>query len=148
AVREVLMTRYWSLWSWKQAYFLTGANQVMVFTPNYVYVLAVLLFVWLLLWLRLVKERGVTQLLTGLPFQLLLLNAAAVALLPFQINFPGYGLPFSFIIERLSLGAALTLCAMLATLPMKPPEKVTLVLLTVAFFTMVFVDTWKFNRSE
>jgi len=148
AVRLILMTRYWSLWSWKQVYFLTGANQVMVFGASYVFVFSALLFVWLMLWRRLVKERGVTELLTGLPFQLWLLNATAVSLLPNQIDFPGYGLPFSFIIERLSLGAAITLCAMLAALPSKPQEKVALLLITVSFFTLVFVDTSQVNHLE
>ena len=147
-VRQILMSHFWCSWSWKQVYFITGANQVVVFGPNYAVVLAFLLFVWLMTFRRLVKDRGVTQLLTSLPFQVWVLNAAAVWLLPNQIYLPNYGLPLSYVIDRLSLGAGIMACTLLAALPSKPHERMALVLVTAGFFCLVFVDSWKLNRLE
>lgn len=147
-IRQVLMGRFVCSWSWSQAYFATGANQVLVFGPDYAFILAGVLFVWLVLLRRLIKERGLMQVVTGIPFQLWLLSAAAVFLLPNRIDFPGYGLPFSYVIDRLSLGAGIMLCAVLGFLPSKPHEKTALLLVTVAFFGLIFLDTWTLNRLE
>ncbi|MBZ5574672.1 MAG: hypothetical protein LAO09_22680 [Acidobacteriia bacterium] len=148
AIRQILMGHFWCSWSWTQAFFITGANQVVVFGPNYAVVLAFLLFVWLMIFRRLVKERGVMQLLTSLPFQLWVLNAAAVSLLPNRIYFPSYALPLSYVIDRFSLGAGVMACIMLAAMPSKPYEKFVLVLVAAAFFSLLFVDTRELNRLE
>jgi len=148
ATRYILTSRYACTWSWKQVYFLAGASQVLIFGTKYLYIFAGLLFTWLVLFRKLVKTCGWTGLVLTIPFQLWLLNAAGVLLIPNTVNFPNYGLPFSYVIDRLSLSAGIITCAVLGAVPMRMHEKIALAALTVAFFGILFMDTQKLNRLE
>lgn len=137
---------YTCLWSSSQLYWITGANEVMVFGSAYALVMAPLLIVWLWRVRRLIKQRN--GLTAALPIQLWLLNALAVCLIPNNIAFPQYASPLGMVTQRLSLGAAIMLCAALAALPASTTERLGLVLIATVFFAMIFADTWKLNHIE
>lgn len=148
ATRYTLTSHYQYTWSWTQVYLVTGASQTLIFGERYLYIFAGLLFVWLVLLRKRVKTCGWTRLLLTIPFQLWLLNAAAVLLIPNTVNFPNYGLPFSFVIDRLSLAAGIMICAVVGAVPMRMHEKIALAALAAVYFGFLFMDTRELNRLE
>ena len=148
STRYILVHRYKHAWSWEQIYFATGANQIDVFGTKYLLPYACLLFIWLLLFRRLVKTEGMAAIFTAIPAQLWLLNAAAILLLPDVVMFPQFALPFGFIVQRLSLGAAVMLCAVLVSAPSGKFEKIALVSVAILFFSFLYSDHRELNRME
>jgi hypothetical protein len=146
--RYILTHRYVSVWSLNQATLITGANQIALFGMKYVPAFAALLTVWLLLLRKLVKDMGSAHLTLTIPFQLWLLNAAAVLLMPDRVMFPQFGHPFGFIAERLSLAAGLSMCALLAAAPTTRLTRVALVVVAVLFFGLLYTDERKLNQME
>jgi hypothetical protein len=148
ATHYLLTHRYQCRWSWKQVVFITGANQVVVYGTKYVFILAGLLFIWLVLLRKRVKVCGLTELILSIPGQLWLLNAAGVLLIPSAVNFPNYGLPFTYISDRLSLALALMACAVLGSMTLKAHETIALVAVALVFFFFLYTDTRELNRLE
>jgi hypothetical protein len=148
AIREILMKLFAGFWSWKQIYFVTGINQPVFFNPAYTPIFGLFLLAGLISLRTFVKQHGMTGATKSIPLQLFMLNAAAVFVLPSVIEFPRYAIPFSYITDRLSLTAGVMACAFLALAPVKRGQKLLLVLAGVAFFCLVFMDTWKLNRVE
>jgi hypothetical protein len=148
ATRYILTSRYPYRWSWNQAFLISGANQVLIFGGKYVCVFAGLLFVWMVMFRRLIKTSGWAETAVTIPFQLWLLNAAAVLLLPNAVDFPNYGLSFGYVADRLSLAAGIMSCAVVGAAPIKLHEKIALAALAVMFFAFLFVDTQELNRVE
>ena len=148
ASRYIFTHRYTNSWSLDQATFITGANQIALFGLKYVLPMAGLLLVWAALLHRLIKTQGLAQLLSTIPFQLWLLSAASVILIPDRILFPQFAQPFGYIAERLSLGAGLMLCAVLAAAPMPRLARVALVSVTLLFFGFLYADDLELNHLE
>ena len=90
----------------------TGLDQVWVFDSKYFIVLVAMLIAWGLLFLGLIHASGTRQVVGGIPFQLCILGAAAVAILPGTVLIPGLYHALGFIAERMSLGVAIFVCAM------------------------------------
>jgi hypothetical protein len=148
AVRYILVHRYSYIWSINQATFITGANQIALFGLKYVPLFAGLLLIWAALLHSLIKPTGMTHFIETVPFQLWLLNAAAVFLISDRILLPQFGRPFGFIAERLSLAAAVMICAVLAAAPATRFIRIALVSVAVLFFTLLYTDQRKLNRME
>jgi hypothetical protein len=146
--RYILTHRYPYSWSLEQVSFISGANQTMLFGLKYVPVFAGLLLMWLILLRSLVKDVGLAHLISTLAFQLWLLNAAAVLLIPGRVLFPQFGLPFGFIAERLSLSAGLMMCAVVASARTTPPVRVALVSLALLFFGLLYTDDRELNQLD
>ncbi|MGA8617869.1 MAG: hypothetical protein WB660_05035 [Candidatus Sulfotelmatobacter sp.] len=147
-VRYVLIYRYAYSWSPRQVFFVTGANQLELFGLKYIAPFAGLLFLWLILLRKLIKRVGLLDLMLAIPFQLWILNAAAVLLIPERILFPQFGLPFGFVTDRLSLATAMMMCAVLAAAPITRFEKLVLAAVAVLFFGLVYADNRELNRLE
>jgi len=148
ATNYILTRRYQCRWSWRQVFFITGANQVVIYGAKYAFILAGLLFVCFVLLRKRVKERGLAELILSVPGQLWLLNGAGVLLIPSAVNFPNYGLPFTYITDRVCLAVALMGCAVLGSVPLRTYEKIALTAMAVAFFSFLFIDTRELNRLE
>jgi len=148
AARFVLMAIYPCTWTSKQVYFITGANQVLVYGPKYILIFCGWLLTWVMLLRNLMREQGVMPVLSSLPFQLWLLNAVGTWLMPNSVTFPHYALPFTYVIDRTSFAAAIMACAVLAAAPMKLPERTALIAITVAFFCFLYRDTRELNQIE
>jgi hypothetical protein len=141
--RYILVHRYTHDWSPEQAFSVTGANQLVLFGLKYIMPFMGLLLLWLTWLAKLAKRLGIANLLLTIPFQLWLLNATAVLLIPDRLIFP-----IGFITARLSLGAALMLCATLAAAPASNFERVALVAVTVMFFCLLYADDRALNHLE
>ena len=146
--RYVLTHRYLYSWSIDQVTFTTGANQIALFGLKYVPPFAGLLLIWAALLHRLIKRLGMAHLVSTVPFQLWLLNAAAVFLIPDRILFPQFGRPLGYIAQRLSLATALMMCAVLAAAPTTRLIRVALVSVAVLFFALLYTDHRDLNRME
>ncbi len=144
--RYILTHRYSYSWSLRQFFFTTGANQIELFGPKYMLPFASLLLILLLLLRRLFKQLGILHFVAAIPFQLWLLNAAAVFLIPDQMLFPQFGRPFGFITDRLSFGAALMMFALAAAAPASKFEKLAPAAVAVLFFGMLYADNHDLNQ--
>jgi len=101
-----------------------------------------------LLAIRLIKIHGWTKLPFTIPFQLWVLNAAAVLLIPNDVLFPAYAVAFGYVANRLSLPAGIMVCALLAQVPLRTYEKIAMVLIVAGFSAMLYADTRELNRWE
>jgi len=147
-VRSILTHRYAYSWSLDQVSFTTGANQIALFGFKYVPPFVGLLLIGAMLFHALIKRPGMAPLILTIPFQLWLLNAAAVLLMPDRLLFPQFGRPLGYIAQRLSLAAGLMLCAVLASAPTHKLAKVALVSVTVLFFGLLYTDQRELNSLE
>jgi hypothetical protein len=147
-LRFIVTHRYPYSWSLRQTLFITGANQIVLFGAKYILPFTGLLVVWLLLLRRLVKRMGVAHLFLTIPFQLWLLNAAAVLLIPDQVMLPQFARPFGFIANRLSFGAAVMMCAVLAGASSTRFEKIALASVAALFFGLLYADNRELNQLE
>jgi hypothetical protein len=135
-------------WSPVQITLATGLDQVWVFDTKYYVVLMGLLVVWALMFLGLVRLSGPRAVVGSIPFQLCTLSAAVVLILPDTVLIPGFLNALSFIAERMSLGVAICVCAMLGTVRPRLLERWALVVVSILFFCFVYVDERALNSFE
>lgn len=147
-VHFLLVTRYQCIWSLDQAWFVTGAKQLMLFDGLYEIPYWLFLGAWALLFWRRARECRWRNTPLDMGFQLWLLSAVAVLLIPAAIAFPAYSAPFNLVSFRLSLASGVMLAAFLADVHPKAHEKVILTLGALIFFGLVFRDGRKLNRME
>ncbi len=146
--RFILTHQYLCSWSPQQALFITGANQIVLFGAQYMLPFTCLLVVWLLLLRKLAKLQGMAHLISTVPFQLWLLSAAAVFLMPDQVMLPQFARPLGFIASRLSFGAAVMMCAVLAGGSTSRLEKIALASAAALFFALLCADDHELNQRE
>ena len=144
----LLVTRYQTLWSLDQAWYTTGAKQLILFGRAYEIPYWLFLAAWAMLFWRRVAACGWRDLPLDLRFQLWLLTAAAVAMIPADIAFTQFESPFDFVSLRLSLAAGVMLGAFLVDVQPKNYEKLVLSLSALIFYGLVFRDAGKLNRME
>jgi hypothetical protein len=147
-VRFILTHRYVYSWSFDQVTFTTGANQIALFGLKYMPPFAGLLLIWAALLHTLIKRLGMAHLLSTVPFQLWLLNAAAVVLIPDRVLFSQFSRPLGYIAERLSLTAGLMMCAVVAAAPTTRLLRVALASVAVLFFGLLYTDNRELNQLE
>ena len=117
-----------------------AADQVWTFGSKYYLVLAGLLALWSTLFLDLLHRRGIRDVVTGIPFQLCIMAAAAVFALPITTKIPGLHHALVFVGERMSLGVAVCVCALLGAAPPRKIERYGLVAVALAFFSLIYID--------
>jgi len=147
-LRQFLMSHFPTRWEPAQFVSMTGAYQISVFESKYHALEIVLLVIWLSLFLRLMKRKGAARVLFSIPFQLCVLVAAAVLLLPGAILPPGYNHALRYISERMSLIVAVTGCALLGQVSPGNREKSAIAVLMGLFFSFLYVDTRALNYVE
>jgi hypothetical protein len=135
-------------WSPAQLAMATGLDQIWVFDSKYYIVLMGLLIVWGLLFLGLIHGSGVRQVVAGIPFHLFLLSAAGVSILPGTVLIPGLYHALGFIAERMSLGVAIFVCALLGTVRPRMPVRWAQVALAIVFFGFLYSDERVLNGFE
>lgn len=144
AMRELLITR----WSPPHAALTAGVHEVWVFDGKYYVLLAGLLVVWSLLFLALVRCRGAREVVGGVPFQLCVVAAAVVMVLPESVLLPGIAQSLGYIAERMAMGVAVCVCAMLGAARPRVVERWALVAVAVVFFGFVYRDERALNAFE
>ncbi len=135
-------------WSLQQFSLTTGADQVWVFDAKYYFILAGLLLIWGSLFLELLRGRGRREVVSSIPFQLCVLSAAAVFILPTTVALPGFNQTLVFLGERMSLGVGICMCAMLGMAQARAAQRYGLLLLAAVFFVFLFRDERVLNGFQ
>ncbi len=135
-------------WSPGQIFASTGADQIWVFGTRYLFLAGLVLLLWALSFQRVLAARGLQRTILDVPFQLCILNAASVALIPSIIVLPASGQQESLLVERLSLGGAVLFCALAASAPMGKWLAAGMAGAAVIFFCFVYADESALNRVE
>ncbi len=135
-------------WSTVQVTLWTGLDQLWVFDTKYYLVLMGLLAIWGMLFLGLVRRSGPREVVGSVPFQLCVLSAAVVLILPDTVLIPGFLNALSYIAERMSLGVAVCVCAMLASVQPRTLERWALAAVALVFFGFIYVDERALNSFE
>jgi hypothetical protein len=135
-------------WSLSQIALTTGVDQMWIFDGKYYLVLAGLLLVWALLFLGLIRHSGARQVVASIPFHLCVIGAATVVILPGAVLLPGIAHVLGFIAERMSLGVAVCVCALLATVQPRVIERYALLVVAIVFFGFVYRDERALNAFE
>jgi hypothetical protein len=147
-VQVVVGRSTFSRWSLQQIKMSTGADQVWVFDGKYYLVLIGLLLLWGMLFLDLLKSSGPGRVVSSVPFQLCVISAAAVVILPTTILLPGFSHTLVFIAERMSLGVGICVCALLGTVNPRVVERYAMLLIAVVFFGFLYRDEKVLNSLE
>jgi hypothetical protein len=137
-----------SRWSASQITLTTGLDQVWVFDGKYYAVLIGLLIMWSLMFLNLIHLSDARRVVLSMPFQLCVISAAAVFILPTSILFPGYHHALAFIAERMSLGVGICFCALLAGARPRRFERGAMIAIAVIFFAFLYRDERALNSFE
>jgi hypothetical protein len=137
-----------SYWSAQQINMATGADQVWVFDGKYCVILVGLVILWGMLCLDLLKASGPRNVVSGIPFQCCAISAAAVSILPTTILLPGFQHSLVYIAERMSLGAGICVCALLAAARPRAFQRYALALVAVVFFGFLYRDEKILNVIE
>jgi hypothetical protein len=148
AARYILTHRYSYSWSPRQLFFISGADQLELFDWRYDLPFAGFLAIEWILLRSLIKRTGLADFVLGIPFQLWMLNAAAVLLLPDVVVLPAFARAFGNITDRLSFAAALMMCATVTAAPTNRLVRISLLCVTVLFFGLLYADNRELNRLE
>jgi len=147
-LRTFLLTHFATRWTAEQGISMTGADQLGVFESKYQPLVFGLLVIWFSLFVRLWRRKGPARLFFGIPFQLCVIVAAAVLLLPGAILLPGYDHPLRYVSERMSLIVAVSFCAFAGEITPGKREKAAIGVLMGLFFSFLYVDSRALNYVE
>jgi hypothetical protein len=142
------MSHFATRWEPGQFISMTGADQIWIFQSKYHPLEFMLLAIWFSLLRRLVKLNGGEQVLFGISFQLCVVVAAAVLLLPGAILLPGYNHALRYISERMSLVVGVAVCALAGSVSPGKREKAAIAVLMALFFAFLYVDARSLNHVE
>ncbi|MGA2145596.1 MAG: hypothetical protein ABSH49_11615 [Bryobacteraceae bacterium] len=137
-----------SVWTMDQLQMATGAGQLEVFDGKYKPLFVALAAIWALEAVNLVRFSGLRALWRRVPVQLAVISAATVFLIPGKVQFSDYRYRLVFIPERLSLGTAVAICAMLAAATPRRWLRLGQWGLAAIFFAFLFHDESALNRLE
>jgi hypothetical protein len=148
AARMVATSMLSSIWLPQQIVMMTGADQVWVFDTKYLAPFLILLLVLVLLLMRLLRASGARNVVSSLPFQIGVLSAAGVFIVPTKLEIPGYNHALAFIAERMSLAVGVCLCALLAAAPMRAYHRYAMGVAALLFFGFLYRDEGVLNAFE
>ncbi len=118
------------------------------FDAKYYLVLMGLLLVWGALFLELVHHWGTRRVVSSVPFQVCVLGAAGVFLLPVTLLIPGFDHALVCIAERMALGVSVCVCALLGAAKPRMLERCALVAVALIFFVFLYRDERAMNALE
>ena len=148
AIRAWTTIAFSAQWHPSQLARITGADQVWVFDAKYYLALVGLLFLWGVLFLNLLHAWGASRVFTSIPFQLFIMSAGGVLILPATVFIPGFLHALAFIAERMSLGVGICVCALLAAARPRPLERYAMLAVAVVFFAFLYRDERALNAFE
>jgi hypothetical protein len=148
AARWLLESRFQTMWFSYQVGRATGTDQLLIYGARYQLPRLLLLSAWGLLLAGMLRRSGWRGLGLRLPFEIGLITALAVAILPDRILLPGYAHPLVYIAERMSLAVAICACAVLAPARPRLPEMAAIAAAAAVFFGFLYGDGRAANRIE
>jgi hypothetical protein len=148
ALRVAAMRLLGGSWHALQIVSITGADQLGVFDVKYIVPPVALLLLWGGLLAHLIRRQGASQVFAGIPFQLFVISAGGILILPSSVLIPGFLHTLVYINQRMSLAVGVSLCALLASA--RPPafERYAMLVLACVFFTFLYRDEIVLNRFE
>jgi len=144
----LLCARYRGEWAAGQLSALSGAEQTWVFGVHYIPITVALLGIWTLWFQRLLDRRGTVRTVLDIRFQLCLLSAASVVIIPGSVLLPGMHHTLNVMAERMSLATAVMFCGVAASLRPRRGEMVALAAIAAIFFGFIYADERALNRVE
>jgi hypothetical protein len=148
AARAVMTGMMSYIWLPQQMVEITGTDQLCVFDGKYLVPFLGLLLVSVLLFVRLLGASGARNVVSGLPFQIGVLSAAGVFIVPTRLQIPGYNHALVYIAERMSLAVGICLCALLAAAPMRAYHRYAMGVVALLFFGFLYRDEGALNAFE
>jgi hypothetical protein len=148
AVRAVVTSMMAYIWLPNQLMMITGTDQLWVFDDKYGVPFLGLLLISVLLFVRLLGVSGARNVLSSLPFQIGVLSAAGVLIIPTRLQIPGYNHALVYIAERMSLAVGVLLCALLAAAPMRAYHRYAMAVVALLFFGFLYRDEGALNALE
>jgi hypothetical protein len=148
AARAVVTGMMPYIWLPQQIAMITGTDQLWVFDGKYLVPFLGLLLVLALLLVRLLRESGIRNVVSSLPFQIVVLSAAGVFIVPTRLQIPGYNHALVYIAERMSLAVGICLCALLAAAPMRAYHRYAMGVVALLFFGFLYRDEGALNAFE
>jgi hypothetical protein len=140
-----LMTLRWVPAQWE---FSTGLDQICVFDARYLQVMIALTVPFGMLFLTWLRTAGGRNVLASVPFHLCVIGLVAQIGLPHTLLFPGYIQSLSFITQRMSLGMAVCVCALVAAAPPRAVTRYAFGALALVFFALLYRDHRALNALE
>jgi hypothetical protein len=135
-------------WPPRQITMSSGVEQTWMFDGKYYLVLVALLLIWGMLFLDLLRDSGARSVVSSVPFQLCIISAAGVVILPATILIPGLNHALVYIAERMSLGVGICLCAVLGTARPRLFERYALLAVALVFFVFLYRDERSQNAFQ
>jgi hypothetical protein len=135
-------------WSPLQIVSTTGVDQVWVFDLKYYFVLIGLLLIWGLLFLELMHRLGPRRVASSMAFQICIVSATGVFVMPSTVFIPGFQHSLVYIAERMSLGVGICVCALLGSANARVVVRCGLGLVALVFFSFLFRDERALNSFE
>jgi hypothetical protein len=148
AARAVVTGMMSYIWLPQQMVEITGTDQLWVFDGKYLVPFLGLLLISVLLLARLLRASGARSVASSLPFQIGVLSAAGVLIVPTRLQIPGYNHALVYIAERMSLAVGICLCALLAAAPMRASHRYAMAVLALLFFGFLYRDEGALNAFE
>jgi hypothetical protein len=148
AARAVVTGMMSYIWLPQQIVMITGTDQLWVFGFKYALPFAGLLVVSVLLFVRWLGKSGARNVVSSLPFQIGVLTATGVFIVPTRLQIPGYNHPLVYIAERMSLAVGICLCALLAAAPMRAYHRYAMGVVALLFFGFLYRDEGVLNAFE
>jgi hypothetical protein len=149
AALNVWLTRHYNTFSSFHQTLEAGAvDQVWIFGLKYFAISIGLALLWGFLLLGVTHVKGLAGTISDSWFQLCLLMALGILILPTRIEFPLYGTAIAFVSERMTLPYGVMICAFLATV--NPPKwlKISFLPLAILYFSFLYADVSSFARVE
>ena len=148
ALRVAAMRMLAGSWRPLQIASITGADQLGVFDVKYIVPPVALLLLWGGLFVHLIRRRGASRVFTSIPFQLFVMSAGGILILPSSVMIPGFLRALVYINQRMSLGVGVSLCALLACVRPRAFERYAMLALACVFFTFLYRDERVLNSFE
>jgi hypothetical protein len=131
----------------RQIWAATGIDQICIYGNKYWAPAGGLLLVWGWLAVTAFRGSGARDVLSNLPFQVCILTAAGILIMPGRVGIPGYNHPLVFLAERMSLALGICICGLVAA-AVRPYQRYAIAVLALVFFGFVYADERVLNGLE
>jgi hypothetical protein len=135
-------------WPLQHIFTTSAADKNWTFDVKYYLLLMGLLLVWGALFLELMHQWGTRRLASSIPFQVCIVSAAGVFLLPTTLLIPGMHHALVLIAERMALGVSVCVCALLGAARPRMLERCALVAVALVFFGFLYRDERATNALD
>ena len=135
-------------WSLQRIFMTSGTDKSWVFDAKYSVVLVGVLLVWGTMFLELVHHWGMRRLVSSIPFQVCVIGAAGVFVLPVALVIPGFHHALAYVAERMALGVGVCVCALLGAARPRMLERYALMVVALIFFGFLYRDERAMNALE